>query len=189
MRIIAGSARGRRLASPGQHFGKLVRPTSDRAREAIFNVLAGKVDQALVLDLFAGTGALGLEALSRGATQVIFVEGNRSVIELIRQNIEACGFLDESSVVHRDLAKSLGFLTKLNPGAGFDLVFLDPPYGKGLGHKVLAGLLEQKLVADHGIIVLEDRAGEEYPEALGGWLCYDQRRYGEAGFWLYRQGD
>jgi len=187
LRIIAGVSRGRRLVSPGQRFGKLVRPTSDRAREAIFNVLADKVEQALVLDLFAGTGALGLEALSRGAAQAVFVEANRQVVELIRQNIAACGFIDESLVLQRDLAKGPAFLAKLKPASGFDLVFLDPPYGMGLGHKVMAGLVELELVASHGIIVVEDRAGEEYPALFGDWFCYDRRRYGEAGFWLYRQ--
>ena len=93
MRIISGSARGRKLLAPGQRFGDLIRPTSDRAREAIFSILGAKVVDARVLDLCAGTGALGLEALSRGALSAVFVDGQRSVIELIDRNIALCGFV------------------------------------------------------------------------------------------------
>ncbi len=185
MRIISGSARGRKLLAPGQRFGDLIRPTSDRAREAIFSILAAKVVGARVLDLFAGTGALGLEALSRGAVSAVFVDGQRSVIELINRNIALCGFAEGATVFHKDLARGLAFLAgqSLN---GFDLVFLDPPYGNTLALRGLESLAGGNFLAVKGIVVLEDAAEAQYPENMGPLVCFDQRRYGEAGFWLYQ---
>ncbi len=112
MRIIAGTAKGRRLFSPPSSKGGKgeIRPTSDRAREALFNVLAGHADGAQVLDLCAGTGAMGLEALSRGADHSVFVDNGRTALALIGKNIHACGFDDKSTVLQRDLFKGLSFL-------------------------------------------------------------------------------
>lgn len=186
MRIISGSARGRKLLAPGRRFGDLIRPTSDRAREAIFNILAARVAGARVLDLFAGTGALGLEALSRGAARALFVDGQRSVIELIERNVALCGFSDRATVVQKDLARGLAFLTASQPAGGFDLVFLDPPYGGALALRLLESLAGGNLLAAKGMVVLEDAAEAQYPQTLGPLVCLDRRRYGEAGFWLYQ---
>jgi len=186
VRIISGSARGRKLLAPGHLFGDLIRPTSDRAREAIFSILAAKVVGARVLDLFAGTGALGLEALSRGAVLAVFVDGQRSVTELVARNIELCGFAERATVLHKDLARGLAFLAPLQPAGGFDLIFLDPPYGSSLALQVLEALAGGNLLAAGGVVVLEDAAQGQYPETLGPLACFDRRRYGEAGFWLYR---
>ena len=186
MRIISGSARGRKLLAPGRRFGDSIRPTSDRAREAIFSILAAKVVGARVLDLFAGTGALGLEALSRGALLAVFVDGQRSVTELIGKNIELCGFVERAAVFHKDLARGLAFLTPKQPTERFDLVFLDPPYGNGLALQGLESLAAGDFLAAEGIVVLEDAATAQYPEIMGSLVCFDRRRYGEAGFWLYQ---
>ncbi|MFH1019833.1 MAG: 16S rRNA (guanine(966)-N(2))-methyltransferase RsmD [Pseudomonadota bacterium] len=186
MRIISGSARGRKLLAPGRRFGGLIRPTSDRAREAIFNILADKVVGARVLDLFAGTGALGLEALSRGALLAVFVDAQRSVTELVGRNIALCGFAEHAMVFHRDLARGLAFLTPKQPPEGFDLVFLDPPYGSTLALRGLESLAGGNFLAAKAIVVLEDAAEAQYPEIMGPLACFDRRRYGEAGFWLYQ---
>ncbi len=186
MRIISGSARGRKLLAPGQRFGDLIRPTSDRAREAIFSILAAKVVGARVLDLFAGTGALGLEALSRGAVLAVFVDGQRSVTELIGRNIALCDFAERATVFHKDLTRGLAFLAAEQPTDGFNLVFLDPPYGGTLALRVLESLASGNLLAAKGIVVLEDAAEVQYPQTVGPLVCFDQRRYGEAGFWLYQ---
>ncbi|MHB8150591.1 MAG: 16S rRNA (guanine(966)-N(2))-methyltransferase RsmD [Desulfobulbia bacterium] len=186
MRIISGSARGRKLLAPGQRFGELIRPTSDRAREAIFNILAAKVAGARVVDLFAGTGALGLEALSRGAVSAVFVDAQRSVVDLIEKNIALCGFGERATVLQRDLVRGLAFLAPLKPVGGFDLVFLDPPYSGTLAQRVLALLAEGNFLGAEGIVVLEDAAAAQYPKTVGPLTCFDQRRYGEAGFWLYQ---
>ncbi|HIJ90032.1 MAG: 16S rRNA (guanine(966)-N(2))-methyltransferase RsmD [Desulfobulbaceae bacterium] len=185
MRIISGSARGRKLLAPGPRFGDLIRPTSDRAREAIFSILAAKVAGARVLDLFAGTGALGLEALSRGAILAVFVDAQRSVIELIERNVALCGFTDRAMVLQRDLAKGLAFLAAKQPAHGFDLVFLDPPYGSTLALRGLECLAAGTFLAAKAVVVLEDAAEAQYPQTLGPLTCFDRRRYGEAGFWLY----
>ncbi|MDP2107041.1 MAG: RsmD family RNA methyltransferase, partial [Desulfobulbaceae bacterium] len=112
MRIIAGQAKGRRLAAPGERSGKTIRPTADRAREALFSILGWDLmREAAVLDLFAGTGALGLEALSRGANKAVFVDNNPLAIDLILQNITICGFADRSHVAHHNLMKGLAFWT------------------------------------------------------------------------------
>lgn len=186
MRIIAGKMRGRRLAAPGRRFDRLIRPTSDRAREAIFSILGELVESAHVLDLYAGTGAMGLEALSRGAAAAMFVDGSRDVAALIAANISACRVEGQATVVQRDLSRGLGFLATRHSGQPFDLVFVDPPYGKGLGLKALAELTAGVIVAPGGVIVVEDQAASQYPAEAGAWHCYDQRRYGEAGFWLFR---
>jgi len=186
VRIISGSARGRKLLAPGQRFGDTIRPTSDRAREAIFNILSARVVGARVLDLFAGTGALGLEALSRGASWAVFVDGRRSVTELIQRNITLCGFSERATVLQRDLARGFSFLTAMQPLPEFDLVFIDPPYGTALAQRGLEYLAAGTFLAAKAIIVLEDAAEAQYPETLGMLDCFDRRRYGEAGFWLYQ---
>ncbi|ADH85251.1 16S rRNA (guanine(966)-N(2))-methyltransferase RsmD [Desulfurivibrio alkaliphilus] len=189
MRIIAGRFKGRRLRAPGRRFAdSLVRPTSDRAREALFNLLQGEVTGAAVLDLFAGTGALGLEALSRGAEQALFVEGNPSVARLLRENIELCGVAEQSRLVVRDCAFGLDFLTPLAPPAGFDLIMVDPPYDKGLAEATLARLaaLPAAVFAPGAMLVVETRQQETLPPAAGPFQCRrDSRRYGEARFHFF----
>jgi len=187
VRIIAGKARGRKLAAPGPRLGELIRPTSDRAREALFNIIAARIPGARVLDLFAGTGALGLEALSRGADSAVFVDRDPAALALIEKNIAACGFAGQSKVLRGDLGRGLCFLAKDNHGLPFDLVFLDPPYGKGLAQATLRELTTvfPALLASGAMIILEDSSASACQETYGPWRCVDRRRYGEAGFWFY----
>ena len=177
MRIIAGSCRGIALASVGKgDAGAHLRPTTDRVRESLFNVLMGgkfgdPVTGARVLDLFAGTGALGLEALSRGAEFCTFVDDGRKSQSLIRQNIKITKQGQTSQVVTRD-ATRLGE----NTGAPCDLVFLDPPYGKSLGVKALLAAQAGGWIAPKALIVFEENAPQDAPE---GFQLLDQRRYGD----------
>ncbi|WP_170593264.1 16S rRNA (guanine(966)-N(2))-methyltransferase RsmD [Ruegeria arenilitoris] len=174
MRIIAGDFRGRALASVGKgDAGAHLRPTTDRVRESLFNVLNHLVDfEGLrVLDLFAGTGALGLEALSRGAAHVTFVDDGRVAQGLIRKNIDLTRSADRTALIRRD-ATRLGD----NPGAPFDLIFLDPPYGKGLGQKALAAALKGGWLADGALVVWEENAPMAPPE---GFTLHDARKYGD----------
>ena len=199
MRIIAGSARGRKLFAPGSRGGGLaIRPTADRAREALFNILGWQfVEGARILDLFAGTGALGLEALSRGAGMALFVDSSPLALDLIQKNIIACGFSDRAHVIRHDLLKGLFFWRKAGgralgfdvPSAPpvFDLIFLDPPYRQGLCQGLLSGLQEQGMIGDGTIVVFEDDSTQALPEAVGGLRLYDQRAYGDTGFWLYEK--
>jgi 16S rRNA (guanine966-N2)-methyltransferase len=157
MRIVAGRFRGRPLATPSD---QRIRPTSDRVREAVFNILAHGIDNcaieaARVLDLFAGTGALGLEALSRGAASCLFVEEDATARGLIRQNIEAMRLTGVTRIYRRD-ATELGAAGTRDR---YDIAFIDPPYGKGLGEKALGAAVAGGWLADGAIVVLEECKG------------------------------
>ncbi len=174
MRIIAGNFRGRALASVGKgDAGAHLRPTTDRVRESLFNVLNHQIDidGLHALDLFAGTGALGLEALSRGAAHVTFVDDGRIAQSLIRKNIDLTGSRGQTTLIRRD-ATRLGE----NPGDACDLVFLDPPYGKDLGQKALAAATKGGWLAQDALIVWEENAPMIAPN---GFTLHDARKYGD----------
>lgn len=188
MRIIAGTARGRRLFSPGSGTSD-IRPTADRAREALFSILAGRAIEARVLDLFAGTGALGLEALSRGAASALFVDQGKSALALLHKNIQLCGFWEKSVVLKRDLTRSLSFLQPCAPAGGFTLVFVDPPYKSRQAERIIRELGRVEVVRPGGMLVAETSAADRLPEAVSFFTLVDRRAYGEAGFWFYVQGE
>jgi 16S rRNA (guanine966-N2)-methyltransferase len=179
MRIVSGSFRGKTLAAPE---GDATRPTSDRARQAIFNILehaawSNGVRDARVIDLFAGSGALGFEALSRGAAFCLFVETDAAARGAIRENVEALGAFGVTRVHRRD-ATDLG----VRPGAdglAFDLAFLDPPYAKGLGEVALEKLAAGGWLAPGAVVVFERGAGEA-DFAVPGFEPLDVRDYGAA---------
>lgn len=177
MRIVGGRLRGRALAPPGEAGGgeAHLRPTSDRVRESIFNLLAhgdfgGAPEGMRVLDLFAGTGALGLEAMSRGAVRAVFVDDHGPSRALIRENVERLGLLGETKIWRRDA-------TRLGPcrGEPFDLVFLDPPYGAGLADPALASAEAGGWLAAEALIVAELAAADPAPERIS---VLDRRTYG-----------
>jgi 16S rRNA (guanine966-N2)-methyltransferase len=185
MRIVAGKFRGRALATP-DHDG--LRPTSDRTRESVFNILAHGIAEfdlqgARVIDLFAGTGALGLEALSRGAAYCLFVEDNADARALIRGTIETLGLTGETRIFKRD-ATDLGPASKNDR---YGLAFLDPPYGKGLAEKALSGLLEGSWLTSNAICVVEDRAGSAFT-LPAGLTEFDKRTWGETEVRFLRVG-
>ena len=174
MRIVAGAWRGRPIEAPP---GRSTRPTSDRAREGLFSMLASRIgsfEDLRVADLFAGTGALGLEALSRGAAFCLFVDNEAEARALIRSNIEKFGLTGVTRIFRRD-ADDLGPAGTMPP---FDLAFLDPPYGQGLAEKALAALAEGKWLVPGAIIVAEERAGTSI--ALPPHFAeLDKRTYGD----------
>ena len=187
MRIIGGIVRGRKLLTPGKGSdGRTIRPTSARAREAVFNIIGSEVRGAAVLDLFAGTGAMGLEALSRGADTAVFVDNNSAAARLLGRNIERCGFTDRATVVGRDLTRSLNFLQEFVPAAGFSLIFVDPPYRQETCGLILDPLDRAEILAGSGLVVFEHAAEGRLPEERGRLQLVDQRQYGEAGFGFYR---
>ncbi len=176
MRVVAGRFRGRALQAPDD---MTIRPTSDRVRESVFNILAHGIedfalDGARVIDLFAGTGALGIEAVSRGAAYCLFVEEAPEARALIRKNVEALGLTGETRIFRRD-ATDLGPAGNMEP---YRLAFLDPPYGKGLGTKALAGLAEGKWLTPGAVCVFEERAGTEVVIPAAFELL-DTRTYGD----------
>lgn len=179
MRIVSGKFRGSALAAPE---GMGTRPTSDRARQAVFNILAHaafahELEGARVLDLFAGSGALGLEALSRGAAFCLFVETDDQARGAIRDNIERLSLFGQTRIHRRD-ATDLG-PRPASAGAPFDLAFLDPPYHKGLAERAMAEIARHDWVADGALLVVE-RAADEPPLAVPGFETLDERRYGAA---------
>ncbi|MHC1741918.1 MAG: 16S rRNA (guanine(966)-N(2))-methyltransferase RsmD [Syntrophobacteraceae bacterium] len=180
MRIVAGSLRGRRLETPK---GGGIRPTADRVREALFSIIADRLDQATVLDLFAGTGALGLEALSRGASQAIFVDQSQEAIRLVRSNIARCGVQDRTDVIHASAEAALRQLSKR--GMSFQLIFLDPPYAKGILERILPQLVP--VAAGGAMVIAEHGAKELPPEQSGPWQRTRERRYGDTTISFYER--
>lgn len=177
MRIIAGEFRGTALASVGKgDAGAHLRPTTDRVRESLFNVLMGgkfddPITDARVLDLFAGTGALGLEALSRGATSVTFVDDGRKAQSLIRENIRLTRSKATTTLIARDATR-----LPANTGAAHDLIFLDPPYGKSMGEKALSAAQTGGWIASNALIIWEEKTPQLAPE---GFEYLDCRKYGD----------
>ena len=175
MRIVGGALRGRTLTAPKS---QSVRPTSDRLRKSIFDILAHSYDDALegaiVVDLFAGTGALGLEALSRGASRALFIDDGAEARALLRANIETLALGGVTRVFRRDATK-LGFAP---PGEAFSLAFLDPPYGRGLAPLALGQLMGGGWLAPGALVVIEEAASATL-ELPAGLSQQDQRRYGD----------
>ncbi|MCT8999807.1 16S rRNA (guanine(966)-N(2))-methyltransferase RsmD [Chelativorans intermedius] len=173
MRVVGGSLRGRRLAAPRS---QAVRPTTDRAREALFNILEhaypGSLQGARVLDLFAGSGALGIEALSRGAQYCLFVETAAAARALIRENVEALGLVGATRIFRRD-ATHLGPVGTMAP---FSLVLADPPYGRGLGEGAIASALAGGWLAPDALIVVEEAAATPF-EPPAGIRLHERRAY------------
>jgi len=180
VRIIAGEFRGRRLAAVKGR----IRPTSDRVREAIFSVLGAAVVEARVLDLFAGTGALSLEALSRGARDAVLVEEHSTALNILRQNVAALGLESRTRVLPLPVTKALRKLAA--EGEQFSLVFLDPPYERGLAEKTLAALQGSGLLVPGARAVAEHSQRETLPELVGGLQLGQCRRYGDTQVAFYQ---
>ena len=175
MRIVAGSAKGRPLAAPA---GTATRPTSDKVRAAVFNVLGQFFDGGAVLDLYAGTGALALEALSRGCARAVCVEQDRRAGEVLRRNAEACRLAPQVELRIEPVERALPRLA----GAGFDLAFLDPPYALGPGPALA---LLAPCLAPGARAVAEHDAAAPPPERPPGLALLDRRRYGSTGISIY----
>lgn len=178
MRVIAGKYKGRKLQSPENYD---IRPTTDKAKEALFSILTEEIAGARVLDLFAGTGALGIEALSRGASECVFADSSRTSLRLIRGNLEHCGIGGEAKVMSGDFRKVLGGLY-----GTFDIILLDPPYNKGLLEDAIELIRSQELLEDGGVIVCEHRREEQLPEEIAGFIREKERRYGIVKLSIYR---
>lgn len=174
MRIIAGQYKGRRL---GAVKNAPVRPTADKTREAVFSILGGLVEDALVLDLFAGTGALGLESLSRGAAKAVFVDSNRESIALLRQNIKLLGAENTATVLLRDVLRP-GSLSGLE--GPFDLVFADPPYKADALSRTLKNIAESACLANGATVVAEHSALTDPPSPPSNLVLSDRRKYGKS---------
>lgn len=186
MRIISGSAKGRKLFSP-KNQSRNIRPTSDRARESLFNIIGERIIESFVLDLFAGSGAFGCEALSRGASRVIFVDNSREALDLITKNITLIPEAQaKSSVVKCDLSRGLSgaVFANLVP-ARVNLVFADPPYLTGLSDRIISSLDNCSVLSKDALIIIEERKNFKPPRELNRLLLLDIRKYGESSFYFY----
>ncbi len=187
MRVIAGTYRSRILKSLK---GLALRPTSDRLRETLFNVLAPNIAGSRFIDLFAGTGAIGIEALSRGAAEVVFIENHAPAVTLIRRNLESLGVTTGVSVLPVDALRGLALLAaRRNSGASaFDHIFLDPPYAAAEDYsRVLEFLGSADLLAPGGIVIAEHRRNFDLPEEPGALRRFRVLRQGDAALSFYRR--
>jgi 16S rRNA (guanine966-N2)-methyltransferase len=187
MRVIAGAYRSRILKALK---GLALRPTSDRLRETLFNVLGSGVAGARFLDLFAGTGAIGIEALSRGAAEVVFVENHLPAAALIRRNLDSLEINSGETVLAVDVLRGLETLARRKKGTanGFSFVFLDPPYAAAEDYtRVLQSLGSTDLVATGGIVVAEHRRNFDLPENVGSLRRFRVLKQGDAALSFYRQ--
>lgn len=177
MRVITGTARGRRLADPKD---LSIRPTTDLVKEALFSIIQFDVPGRRVLDLFAGTGQLGIEALSRGAAECVFVDRDPAAVALVRKNLETCSF--EAQVVRAD---AVSYLTRCGK---FDLVLADPPYHAGVYDKILQNLFAFDILTVGGIILVESMRGTALPEAPAPYIRGKDYHYGKVTLTRYTKG-
>lgn len=179
MRIIAGDLKGRRLYTPNDN---KIRPTSDKVKESIFNMIAEYVEDSVVIDLFSGTGNLGLEAISRGAKRCYFGDKSRESMELTRKNIAYCKVQDKCTAIIGEYDK---VLQKINEKVG--LIFLDPPYEKGILEHSLELIAELSLLTEDGIIIAEHGIEEPLPDEINGLYKIKDKKYGKTLITIYGQ--
>lgn len=187
MRIISGSAGGRKLRTPQS---RDIRPTADRAREALFSIIGKLPSNTTVIDFFSGTGALGIEALSRGASKGVFVDFAHEALQTTAENIttlEKSLNTDDIKIIRHDLFKNLPIrqLAQIDIKQA-DLIMADPPYSKGLGVLTLERIDKADLLATGGTIVIEERFIEDMPEETSKYSLVQKRVYGQAAFWIYQ---
>ena len=179
MRVITGLARGRKLKEP---VGLETRPTADRVKEGIFSSIQFEVEGRRVLDLFSGTGQMGIEALSRGAAHCVFVDLRKEAVSLIRENLSLTGFSGQAAVVQGD---ALAYLSRAKEP--FDLIFLDPPYGSGLLEKAMEAITTIDIVSENGIIVCENGSSAGWPAVSPPYRLQKEYRYGKIRTALFRR--
>lgn len=181
MRVIAGYAKGRRLKMPRSAD---IRPTLDKVKEALFDILGEEVAEKKVLDLYAGSGSLGIEAISRGAKAAIFIDYNPESIKVVKDNLESLNFQNKAKVLRLDFSRALGYLA--SQGKRFDLVFLDPPYGKARKSLHLVG--KSDILSAHCMVAVEHYKKEVLPEEAGTLARIKSARYGDTCLSFYRKG-
>lgn len=178
MRVIAGEAKGRRLKSVP---GTSIRPITDRVKESLFNILSPRIEGARFLDLFAGTGSVGIEALSRGAEQAIFVEKSRAVLAVLKENLRLTGFADKAEIIAADVFQAL---ERMDRGQ-FDIIYLAPPQYKGLWAKTVEAIDKLPIHAEGGLVVAQMHPKEYKELPLQRLRLVDKRRYGSTLLCFY----
>ena len=174
MRVITGTARGRRLRTPENYD---IRPTTDNVKESVFNIIQFDIEGRRVLDLFAGTGQLGIECLSRGAAEAVFIDENTAAVKIVKENLRTCGFT--AAVLQQDALSYLRHCGK------FDLVFVDPPYDSGLYESVLETINSVDILSDGGIILCESRREKTLPDMRAPYRKKKEYNYGRVKLTVY----
>ncbi|MBC2696250.1 MAG: 16S rRNA (guanine(966)-N(2))-methyltransferase RsmD [Desulfobacteraceae bacterium] len=174
LRIIGGELRGKKLYTIP---GTLIRPTADRLRESIFDILSYLVKEAVVLELFAGTGALGIEALSRGANSAVFIDNNKKALSVVERNIQSCAVDSRSQIIRWNIVKNLKCIKSVD--SQFNLVFMDPPYNNGLIKPTLINLYNSGSLGNDACIIVEHTPFEPVPAICKPFELVDQRKYGK----------
>lgn len=182
MRITGGQAKGRILASPK---GLKIRPTTDQVREAIFNIIGQDLSGVKVLDLFAGTGSLGLESLSRGALRALFIDSSQQSVDLIKKNLALCGYQGSGAVLRRDLGRGIPLNHPLIKEV-VDLVFFDPPYRNNIISSLLEELSTKEVVSSGSRVVAESSKSETPPASVENFQMVDTRLYGDTRISVYQ---
>ncbi|AWP30840.1 16S rRNA (guanine(966)-N(2))-methyltransferase RsmD [Paenibacillus glucanolyticus] len=181
MRVVSGSAKGRPLKSVP---GTSTRPTTDKVKESIFSMIGPYFEGGTALDLFAGTGGLGIEALSRGIDRAVFIDVEPKSISTIKDNLKAARLEERAEIYRNDAARALKALEKRS--FKFDLVFLDPPYRFKNGDELMVDMAERSLLQDLAVVVLEYESSYNYPEKFGDFCCLRTVKYGETAISIYR---
>jgi len=180
VRVISGTVKGRNLkAVPGMN----TRPTTDKVKEAIFSMIGPYFDGGLVLDLFAGAGGLGIEAMSRGIEQGIFIDIERASVDIIRQNLQSTGLIEQSEVYRNSAEQALKVLQRRE--LKFDLIFVDPPYRMKKMDELLVNIEARQLLVEGAIVVVEHDSRTQYAEQIGGFNCIRKAEYGETTVSIY----
>lgn len=182
LRIISGERKGRVIKTIA---GSNTRPTTDRVKESLFNIILPKLPGSSVLDLFSGTGNLGLEALSRGAETTYFVEKNRAALKVLHENCHSLGYEDCSEIFPYDVKRAIAAISKQD--IAFDIIFMDPPYAQGLEVPIIQSLAEFHLLKPDGIIVVEHLTVNQLPLSIDSLSRYDHRKYGNTSISFYRK--
>lgn len=178
MRIVAGEFKGRKLQTPENN---QIRPTSEKVKEALFSIIAPDIYEAVCVDLFAGTGNLGLEALSRGAAKCYFGDNSRTSIEIVRQNVAHCRAEERAVIYFGSYEKVLNKIYE-----PVDIFFLDPPYREGLYEDCFSRIRELELLAEDGMIIAEHSTADAFPDQLAGFTKVKERKYGSMTITIYR---
>jgi 16S rRNA (guanine966-N2)-methyltransferase len=181
VRVITGSAKGRPLKTVK---GREVRPTADRVKESLFNVIGARVIDARFLDLFAGSGNVGIEALSRGAAAATFVDLQTAHLKIVEENLRYTNLIDRAELLRRDARAALVDLGKR--GRTYDLIFVDPPYGQDLCPAALTGIVANGVLADDGWVICEHHGKDPMPPAVGSLIRFRELSFGETAISLYR---
>ena len=186
MKVLSGRAKGRKLRFPKLSGGQRLRPLTGKVKEALFNILASKNPDSRFLDLFAGTGSVGIEALSRGAKLAIFVENNRKAVQALRENLEITGFTDRAEVYCLDVMRAIKVIDR--SGGKFDIIYIGAPYGSDLLENTIKEIARISIIDNEGVVIAERSIRDKIADSYGELIKLRDARYGDTVLSFYSEG-